>query len=955
MKKLLSFILIAAMILPCLVFGAEANSQGYKIVLPVKFDEIRKEIYDIYVAKKDGSYAVYDAEGNKKSADYDSISEYNDWFAVATKGGQQYRINHYGMEYDFDVPGRVLQSYNNSEIVDISNNNDDRPLMYYKGEFGIYRNGELIAKAPYSKFLRRDNYQCLTLIKNKMLFFENDKIGVVNNSLEEILPAVYDDVQMSENDYNIIAGRDGKYGILNYEGQTILDFEYDYIYSIYDGYDIFYVLKKDGKFGLANRQGVVVMQPSLEYEPQNIYPDNRLIIISKDNTREDKDEYSSLYGVFDFDGNEILPMEHIQIVDISEGRIAAKKAYDKGGYYDIFGNELTSFDYRMVFGFNEGLAFASRCNADGSWEHDVVNLKGEVVFNAENYSLGGFYGGIACINLTKIIDKNGKTILDLEGGGIKITGDYRWDNLDAGYFRVTDGEKYGIIKVDLPEDEPIWDYEYIDYGNVKYLDKWQNGYSFTLENGEVKYIDSYGNETDDEAYVKGQIDVEDEFLTELKAKYGENNAYPCGRGLYRVYDGVNCRILDETGKVLKSFAGDAEIFMGAEDYVLIMSGNAKKIFDRNFNLLLELNGVEVSFIHKDGLVEIYDSKTRTHKIINLDGKVIAESLGDIGHIGEGLFDVRDSFGSRLINRDGKVIASNYNYLTNVGDNGLIGISTNSFEGFINTEGDYVIALSDGWHIQSAFSEGLASVVKDLVYRPYGEIKYITETGETALLRNDNSGYKWSIGNEFKNGIAMVGRGVGKAGPGYYNVLRCLYDNPSDWAAETIKEAKTLGLLPEELQNRYRKNITRENFCKLVYELPFVKSMERLPAENVNYIDCDDEKVKFLSEVGIIQGVGQNRFAPDEYLTREQAATILLRIWVKSGGVVDYTEERFADHDDISDWATGVPYAMKNAGIMNGVGDNRFAPQEGYSTEQAVATVLRIYNKLKPWGVEPHKV
>ncbi len=943
MKRMISFFIVISILASFVCVNAETEQKGYEIVLPVEFSEIHKEIYDIYVAKKGDSYAVYDASGKKISADYDSISEYNDWFAVAVKDGKQYKINHYGMEYDFGVPGRVLQSYNNSEIVDISNNNDDRPRMYYEGEFGIYRNGELIAKAPYSKFLRRDNYQCLTLIKDKMLFFENDKIGVVNNSLEEVIPAVYDDVQLSENDYNIVAGRDGKYGALNYEGHTIIDFEYDYIYSIYDGYDIFYVLKKDDKFGLANRQGVVVVQPILEYEPQSVYPDNRLIIISKDNTREDKDEYASLYGVVDFDGNEILPMEHIWIADISEGRIAARKAYDKGGYYDVFGNELTSFDYRMVFGFKEGLAFASRCNADDTWEHNVLNLKGEVVFNTDNYSTAGFYGGIACVTTTKIIDKNGKTIVDLKDSGMTIYGDYRWDKLDAGYFRVTDGEKYGIIKVDLPEDEPIWDYEYIDYGNVKSLEKWQNGYSFTLENGEVKYIDSFGNETDDEAYVKGQTYVEDKFLTELKGKYGENKAFPFSENFYKVYDGVNCCILDKEGNKLKSTVGDMEIFMDAEEYILLTNGNLTEILDRDFNSLLKLRDVSVSFIYDNGLIKIYDAETSKYKIINLDGEIITESLGDIGYIGEGLFDVRDSFGSRLVNSDGKVIASNYNYITNVGDNGFIGISTNSFEGFINTDGDYVLALSNGWHIQSAFSEGLASVVKDLVYRPYGEIKYITETGETALLRNDNSGYKWSVSSEFKNGIATVGRGVGKAGPGYYNVLRCLYDTPSDWAAETIEEAKELGLLPEELQQKYRKNITREDFCKLVYELPFVKSMERLPAENVNYIDCDDDKVKFLSEVGIIYGVGQNKFAPDEYLTREQAATILLRIWVMSGGTVDYTEERFADHNDISDWASGVPYAIKNAGIMNGVGDNRFAPQEGYSTEQAVATLLRLYN------------
>ena len=942
MKRMISFFIVISILTSFVCVDAKTMQKGYKFVLPVKFSEIRKEIYDIYVAKKDGKYALYDAEGNKKSADYDSIGQYNDWFAVAEKDGKQYKINHYGKEYDFGVPGRIFQSYNNVEIVDISNNNDGRPLMYYEGEFGLYRNSELIAKAPYSKFLRRNNYQCLTFFNGKMLLFENGKLGAVNTELETVIPAIYDDLQLSDNDWNIVAKHDGKYGVLNDEGNTIVDFEYEYIKSIYDGHDIHYVIKKEGKFGLANRHGFIVMKPILNYEPQIVYPDNRLIIIKKENTREDKDEYGLLYGVVDFDGNEILPMEHIGINDISEGIITARKAYDKGGYYDVFGNELTSFDYRMIYPFNEGLAFASRCNTDGIWEHNVLNLNGDVVFNADSYSLGGFYGGIACVTSTKIIDKNGKMVVDLTNSGIKIVGDYPWDKLDAGYFRVTDGENYGIIKVDLPEDEPIWDYEYIDYGNVKYLERWDNGYSFTLENGEVKYIDTFGNETDDEAYVKGQNYAEDKFLVKLKEKYGENKAFPFGRGHYKVYDGATCRILDKTGQTLKNFAGDAEIFMATEDYVLITNGNISKIFDKDFNLLLELRDVEVSFIHKEGLIKIYDLKEQTYKIINLDGEVIAKSSGDIGYIGEGLFDVRDDYGSRLINSKGRIIASNYNYLTNVGDNGLIGISTNSFEGFINTDGDYVIALSDGWHIQSAFSEGLASVVKNLVYRPYGEIKYITETGETALLRNDSSGNKWSISTEFKNGIAMVGRGVGKAGPAYYNVLRCLYDTPSDWAKETIEEAKELGLLPEELQQKYRKNITRKNFCKLVYELPFVKSMERLPAENVNYIDCDDERVKFLSEVGIIYGVGQNRFAPDDYLTREQAAVILCRIWVLLGNSVDYNSREFIDHDEFSDWASIDIYAMKNAGIINGTGDNMFSPKQNYTTEQAIATLLRLY-------------
>jgi len=30
--------------------------------------------------------------------------------------------------------------------------------------------------------------------------------------------------------------------------------------------------------------------------------------------------------------------------------------------------------------------------------------------------------------------------------------------------------------------------------------------------------------------------------------------------------------------------------------------------------------------------------------------------------------------------------------------------------------------------------------------------------------------------------------------------------------------------------------------------------------------------------------------------------------------------------------------------MNGVAENKFAPQDTYKTEQAIATVIRLYNK-----------
>ena len=45
---------------------------------------------------------------------------------------------------------------------------------------------------------------------------------------------------------------------------------------------------------------------------------------------------------------------------------------------------------------------------------------------------------------------------------------------------------------------------------------------------------------------------------------------------------------------------------------------------------------------------------------------------------------------------------------------------------------------------------------------------------------------------------------------------------------------------------------------------------------------------------------------------------------------------------MSDWAIDAVKAMKDMSIMKGVSDSEFAPQDTYSVEQAIATMLRLY-------------
>ena len=192
------------------------------------------------------------------------------------------------------------------------------------------------------------------------------------------------------------------------------------------------------------------------------------------------------------------------------------------------------------------------------------------------------------------------------------------------------------------------------------------------------------------------------------------------------------------------------------------------------------------------------------------------------------------------------------------------------------------------------------------------------------------------------------------------------DGASDWSKSEIQKAAACNLLPYELADKYQKSITRKEFCYLIYRLiatefsPYSDSRmgessaiddlryERHLSDDENSVyfsDCDDFKVKFLSDAGIINGMGDGTFLPDASLTREQAATILYRTaeFLKNKTITGpHDVIYYYDEANISDWAIEAVKIMKDMGIMKGVSESGFAPKGTYTVEQAIATILRLY-------------
>ncbi len=194
---------------------------------------------------------------------------------------------------------------------------------------------------------------------------------------------------------------------------------------------------------------------------------------------------------------------------------------------------------------------------------------------------------------------------------------------------------------------------------------------------------------------------------------------------------------------------------------------------------------------------------------------------------------------------------------------------------------------------------------------------------------------------------------------------------STWAEPEIEDAFEMDIVPEILEHAVLDEpITRLEFAAVsvkVYES--LSGTKALPSIVNPFVDCADVEMLKAYNLGITVGVSKTEFAPDTLLNREQAATMLTRVfkratingWSMANDAqytLDYEKPAaFADDNKISDWAKDSIYFMVANNIINGVGNNMFAPRNvtseqeatGYANatrEQALLIAVRMVKNLK---------
>ncbi|MGN1270445.1 MAG: WG repeat-containing protein [Clostridia bacterium] len=316
-------------------------------------------------------------------------------------------------------------------IVNVIKNGKDRNkvksysyyTVYENGKFGVINNdGETVITPEYTEIIAIPNKDVPIFV---CTYDVNDQEGtyktkVINQKNEEIFKE-YNKVEAIDNfdskqniwyEDNILrVQKDGKYGLIDFEGKEVLPCDYEEIVAL-KGVTNNLLVKKDGKVGLVNEKGQTII--NTEYKDIKTLKEgykNEYIIVNDNNQ----------YGIISTTGTIIVEPKYEDVKYLNNSEMFAVK---ETGIWKLINKD-------------------SQILIDGGYDN-IIEAKGENVVVEK----GGKYGVVTTKNEEKI---------PVEYEQIKYTFSI--------YYIAKTGGKYGIINLN---NEQVKDF---NYTNMNYVEK----------------------------------------------------------------------------------------------------------------------------------------------------------------------------------------------------------------------------------------------------------------------------------------------------------------------------------------------------------------------------------------------------------------------------------------------------------------------------------------------------
>ena len=264
-----------------------------------------------------------------------------------------------------------------------------------------------------------------------------------------------------------------------------------------------------------------------------------------------------------------------------------------------------------------------------------------------------------------------------------------------------------------------------------------------------------------------------------------------------------------------------------------------------------------------------------------------------------------------------------------------------------------------------FATDYAETIKDESIFTYSEFRQSFEQAVTDAVKNNSSGNGSSGGSSSGGNISI----------GYNNPVanntgadaskgRFLDSAAFDWAKPYIEYLADKNIISGFEDGTFSPNdsvtgdgtgkfnpsdnVTREQFVKMIVTAFNFKASgnSEISFSDVKSDDWYYDYISTAYENGIINGVSSELFGVGRYITREDAATILNRAAKEkiNGDLPIKNAYKFSDDGLISDYAEASVYSMYHAGIINGTGNDMFAPKDYCTRAQTAKMIYYLITK-----------
>lgn len=181
-----------------------------------------------------------------------------------------------------------------------------------------------------------------------------------------------------------------------------------------------------------------------------------------------------------------------------------------------------------------------------------------------------------------------------------------------------------------------------------------------------------------------------------------------------------------------------------------------------------------------------------------------------------------------------------------------------------------------------------------------------------------------------------------------------YLGASAWAVPELDRAVEYDLITSTIRGNMSGEITREEFAEIAVRLYESCTGKAADTGDRVFSDTTNPQVLKAFNLGIVDGVGENRYAPDKTINRVQMAKIIYKTLKKLMPEVELDVDdplEFADEDAIEQWARDYVYFCSGTSLINGYqeGASRlFKPLDKASRQSAVVVFKRAYEYYKEY-------